>query len=467
MRSNGTKSNGRPQRDTAAAFDRQPPHDTNAEIGVLGSLFLLPSGFAEVAMIVKAEDFWDDAHAKLFRRMAAVHESGKPLDPTIIVAALKTAGEFEVIGGMAYVSKIINAVPNAAHLNYYACIVADKAAKRRVIVECTQLLTDAYDDHGSAEDLLASFAAASGRLSQGVAQQRDLVTLGQAAAEVIEGLSQPAQVSTVNRAAWGIPSVDEDLGPIMPGEVCVIAARPGNGKTSFAQQCLRHSAMRDRPAMIVSLEMTKGELAGRELSRLTGVDSRTIRSGEVNPDELQRLKSASADVAELPLYIWSPAKATLGQIRGMVAHAVSRHGVRLVAIDYMQLIEGERSRPGESRRDELAVVSRGLKRLAKEFSVPFVVLSQINREGERDNKEPTLGQLRECGAIEEDADFVVFLHCADPQADNTREFIARKVRGAPKGRKTLKWNGARTEFSDLTATDHNNYRPEFNEWNNR
>jgi replicative DNA helicase len=457
------KANGTTR--SADQFDRQPPNDQRAEIGVLGSLFLLPSAFAEVSLLVRADDFYDPAHARLFRRMAEINEAGKPLDATIVVAELRSAGELDAIGGMPYLSKIVNAVPNAAHVAYYAGIVADTAAKRRVIIECTNLLKDAYDDQGTADELLTSFASASGRLSQGVAQQRDLVTLGQAAAEVIDALSQPAQVSTVHRAAWGIPSVDEDLGPIMPGEVCVIAARPGNGKTSFAQQCLRHSAMRDRPAMIVSLEMTRGELAGRELARLTGVDSRTIRSGEVNPDEIQRLRAASADVADLPLYVWSPAKATLEQIRGMVAHAVSRHGVRLVAVDYLQLIETERTKFSDSRRDELAQVSRGLKRMAKEFAVPFIVLSQINREGERDNKEPTLGQLRECGAIEEDADFVVFLHCADPKADNTREFIARKVRGAPKGRKTLKWIGSRTEFTDLDARDHKNFDPALDAWN--
>jgi replicative DNA helicase len=150
----------------------------------------------------------------------------------------------------------------------------------------------------------------------------------------------------------------------------------------------------------------------------------------------------------------------------MVAHAVAKHGIRLAAIDFFQLIAGdERSR--EDRRGQLAEISRGLKRLAKEFSIPMLVLSQINREGEKDNREPTLGMLRECGAIEEDADFVVFLHSSDPKSDSTREFIARKVRGAPKGRRTLKWIGSRTEFADLEARDHKNFEPTFDEWNNQ
>jgi replicative DNA helicase len=457
-------TNGKPKSANGGrrdAFDRQPPFDVQAEIGLLGSLMLLPSRLAEISLLVSAVDFYDSAHAKLFCVMAAIVADGKPLDPTILIDRLKASGQYEAIGGSAYLSKIINAVPNAANLHWYAGIVADKATKRRVIWECTAILADAYDDRMEAGELTTALEAAAGKLST-LSTAHEAVALGAAAAEVVFRLREPEQRSGVNRAAWGLPSIDEDLGPIMPGEMCVIGARPGLGKTAFAQHILRHSAMRDRPALIISLEMTGAEIAGRELCRVTGVDSRSIRSGEVEPSDLNILAGAAQDFQGLPLYIWSPAKATLSQIRGMVAHSVAKHGVRLVAIDYIQLIEGQ-ANTREDRRGQLSEISHGLKRLAKEFSLPLVVLSQINRQG--DNAEPTLAMLRECGTIEEDADFVLFLHCEDPKADDKRTLIASKARAVGRGRRTLKWNRFKTEFSDETVRDCKNFDPAIDAWN--
>ncbi len=433
---------------------RQPPFDLQAEMGVLGSIVLLPRMFAEVDPILKPEDFYDEGHGRIFRAMKAILGSGRPLDPTLLIAELRAAGDYDAVGGSAYLSKVINAVPNAAHCVYYAEIVASKASIRQVIVECTELLTTAYDGQVEAAELMARADESIAKLTSRSSSLAHIVTIADAADELIKSLENEDVVNSVNRAMFGIPTVDEALGPIMPGETCIVAARPSMGKTAFAQGVLRHSALRDRAALLVSLEMTAGEIAGRELSRGTDIDSRIIRRGDVSDREIARLRQAQQGMVGVPFYTWAPASATLQQIRSTVLQAVHKLKVKVVAVDYIGLTS-QPDKSKDSRRDHLAEVSRGLKRLAKECGIPIFVLCQLNREaeGERPNK----AMLRECGAIEEDADCILFLHQESKDATDRRLLIVDKFRGGGKGDLELKWDGPRTEFSDLQASDNPNY----------
>lgn len=456
-------------------FDRQPPCDREAELCLLGSVLLLSSCLGEVAGIVRVDDFYDLELAKVYRHMLAIHESGRPVDPLLLVDSLKSGGEWDGLGGKqtsptAFLSKIINAVPNAAHARYYAEIVAAKALARRVITDLTGVLSDAYDPAYSPEELVRRVQAIGANLAGRVASGSAPILIRDSAAAVIAEL-EAQDATTNNRAYWGVSTLDTQVGPIMAGQLCVVAARPGLGKTSLAQQVLVNSALRDRPCLMVSLEMTDRELTTRELCRLSGVDSRIVQEGQTDESDLSRLKGAQASLHDIPYWIWSPAKATLATIRGVVLNAVAKHAVRLVAVDYYTLIDGaQRSR--EDRREQLVEISRGMKSLAKEAGIPLLLLAQLNRDAEanRGGKqagEPTLKNLAECSALEQDADKVIFLHLENPREKDRRKIIAAKNRGGPVGSLTLKWDGSRTTFSDLEARDQPNFEPSFDQWNNQ
>lgn len=454
----------KPQRPGPALTDRRPPSDTRAEMELLGSIVLLPSVLTEVAQLLQPEDFFDPAHGTLLRHMLALRDAGKPVDPTLLVDSLKSGGDFEEVGGMGYLSKVINCVPHAAHAVYYAELVGAHALRRRLIEECTKLLVEAYGAQTDTSELLRLAELAVAAAAKRVPNLAKTIRLSDAAHDVIAALENAEQRQTINRALFGLVSIDEALGPIMPGEMCIVAGRPGSGKTAFAQQMLRHSALQQRPCLMISLEMTDRELASRELCRFTGIDSRAIRSGDVSDGDLQRMRNVQQEMTELPFFLWAPAKATLASIRNVATQSVAKQGVRLIAVDYFQLISGE-SKSREDRREQFVETCHGLKALAKELSLPIVVLSQLNRQAE--NAEPTKAMLRETGAIEEDADCILFLHQADQRRSDERTLIAAKFRHSSVGRLTLKWDGRRTEFSDLSAADHPNFDPWIEQFNQR
>ncbi len=440
-----TKPESKPK-DKPDLIDRQPPFDLQAEAGVLGSVILLPSCFDEVHGRLTVEDFYDDSNGLIFAACCGLQDQKRPIDMTILTDWLKDAGKWEAVGGAKYLSRIINSVAVPAHAVYYADIVAEKAVYRRLIMAAMEILKDAYDEADDAASLVAKADTLLAGVTSRVSSQHQIVSIGHAAAKVVRTLSEERAGSVVNRAMWGLPSVDEALGPIMPGEMCVIAARPGMGKTAFAQHVLRHSARRDRPSLLLSLEMTESEVSTREMCRIVPVDSRVIRRGEVGPADLGMLRNAAANLAGLPLYVWDPPKATMSQVRGVVANAVNRMGVRLVALDYIQLTSGD-EKTRDQRREQISQISKGIKRMAKEFEIPVVALCQLNREAEKER--PTMAMLRECGAIEEDADWVLFLHQEDKRVADRRTLIAGKFRHGATGEITLRWDGPRTEFSDL------------------
>jgi replicative DNA helicase len=434
---------------------------------VIGSVLLLPAVLFDVASIVDAGDFYDPAHAQIFAAIRHLRDSGRPIDPTLLVNRLKETGEFDSIGP-AYLSKVLNCVPNAAHAVYYAEIVARHALSRSVIHECTRLITAAYDGDEPRELVrrMQSQATALAATRQGASAPR---LLGEIADEVAASLETNERIDRINRAAWGLWSVDERLGPLMGGEVAVVAARPGMGKTAWGFQMLRHSAEMERPSIFVSLEMTGTELAGRDLARLADIDSRKIRRGEIDDSDRQAIRNAQREIGDLPLYVWAPAVATLADIRNVLQRAIERHGVTLACIDYLSLIQVESAHRKEMRHEQVAALSRGLKRLAKELQIPLVVLQQLNREA--DNAEPRLSNLRESGAVEQDADIVMFLHHGlvgkKAMPPNQRLVLVPKFRAGPMGNITVNWDGRRTRFSDPQAAECAAYDENFDRFNER
>ena len=295
----GSRNGKPPPRDSLTeTMDRQPPFDPQAESGVLGSIFLLPDVLDDVAMILSLADFYDDAHGKHFGHMLAAHQAGRKIDPTLLVGRLRTAGDFEAIGGAAYLSKIINAVPNAAHAAYHARIVREKSRLCQLIVHCTLALQQAYD--GLPADEVAA-CVESKLATLGHNEQRAAQLIADVAGETLASIEASADAPTKPGAMTGIPTLDEAIGPIMAGELMIIAARPGQGKTALGTQVALHAAERGRSALLVSLEMKDPELALRVLCGWAELDSRDVRSGHVTDDGRQKLRAALEQLRHISL----------------------------------------------------------------------------------------------------------------------------------------------------------------------
>lgn len=446
----------RPRRQKAAAdyFDRQPPFDLQAELGVLGSVFLLPDVLDDVATIVGPEDFYDDAHAKLFRVMAELHDEERKIDPTLTIDRLKSANLFEAVGGSAYLSKIINAVPNAAHATYYAEIVRRKARLRRVIVHCTEALQQAYDEL-PAGDITASLEGKLFQLDRSGWQAPRLIC--DVARDALDEIELATRSDQVRGAATGLFRLDEGMGPLLAGEMVVIAARTGMGKTSLATQLALHNADKGRPGLIVSLEMRDRELVQRVLCGWAELDSRDVRAGRLDVPQLKQLREAAVGAAGLPLFVWDPPTATLDDIRHVVRRAVRTAGVQVVVIDYLGLVRPTGEEKRLQRYEQVGLISAGLKRLAKESGVVVVSLAQLNREA-ADGEEPKLSHLRESGAIEQDADTVILIYHPTPKGNakvtgpkppgpSDAFAIVAKHRHGQACRVRLIWNPRETRFS--------------------
>lgn len=443
---------------------RAIPHDFDAEQWVLSSLLLDGSRLQEVFAKVRPDDFEGVDHRVIYDEMRGLYRDGKPVSVELLLSRLRRHSEFDV----SVLFKLAEFAPNAAHVVHYSEIVSRHGLSRRIISTCTKLLSDAYDGVEPELIIKAMQAEASSLAATGGSYKAPAL-LSDVADKVASALEAPESADGVNRAAWGLYSVDDRLGPLMPGEVAIVAARPGMGKTAWGFQMLRHSAEHDRPALFVSLEMEATELATRDLSRLSDIDSRRIRRGEIDDVDVRSIRNAQSEIGDLPLYLWSPHSATLAEIRGVLVNAIDRHGVRLACVDYLSLIEVEAHQRKDMRHLQVAAISRGLKRLAKELKIPLVVLQQLNREA--DNAEPKLSNLRESGAVEQDADVVMFLHHGmigkQPMPANQRMLIVPKFRAGPMGQITVRWDGKHTRFSDPEVMDHKNYEKIFDDFNNR
>lgn len=471
-----TTANGKPKngREKPDLIDRQPPFDLAAEAGVLGSVILLPAVLEGVSELISPEDFYDDANAVIYAAMLALRHASRGIDGTTLVDRLKATGQWEKSGGAKNISRIVASVAVPAHAVFYAEIVAEKAVLRRLIMAATEILKDAYDEADEAGKLVEKaeglIAGVAGRASS----RFEIKSLHAAGQKVISRIVAERESGIpINRAGWGLATLDDTLGPIMGGEVCIIAARPGLGKTAFVQHGLR---LAPQPTLLISIEMTAEEIASRELCRIGQVDSRFVRDGSLGPADMTRLRQAGDELDGLPVWIWDPYKTSMAQIRQVVRHAYSHLGVRTVAIDYIQLVDGD-EKNRDQRREQLAKIARELKQLAKGAAtpepIPLFVCCQLNRFAE--NEVPTMAMLRECGTIEESADVVLLIsdlmesgegkkRSTIKLRDDRRHVIVGKFK---QGRSNviceLAWNNKRTEFGDLDAAARGNYEPLFDQ----
>ncbi|MGB1926351.1 MAG: replicative DNA helicase [Rubripirellula sp.] len=456
----------KPKESSAAEIlQRQQPFDLEAEMGVIGSVLLLPEISDDIASL-RADDFYDDSNRKIYETLREMHDTGEKIDITLLVSKLRTAGDYEKVGGAAYLAKLSASVPNAAHAIYYANIVTEKAVYRKLIASSTDILRDSYEQTSTAKELCAQaeqkiFAIMDGRSSQSVHSISDV--LHQAMDRMEARLRDDYDAGG---AESGFAQFDEMTGGLHSGELIILAARPSMGKTALAMNIGEYVSINQRlPVLFVSLEMSGIELADRMLCSLARVNGHRLRNGTISTDDRERLIRKANEISQAPLFVDDSPSRTVSEIAAAARRIKRREGdLGMIVIDYLQLIEPDNSR--DPRQEQVAKIARRLKGIARELEVPLLCLSQLNRQAE-DSKDhrPRLSHLRESGAIEQDADVVMFVHREEyyhrgderAQFAGQAEIIIAKQRNGPIGDVELTWEADFTRFSDRAPERHNEF----------
>jgi len=453
-------------------LDRQPPFDLDAEVGVLGSILLMPDVCDDVAMILRPEDFYDDANQRLFQQMQEMHDAGAKIDVTLLVDRLKTAGDFETVGGAAYLYKVSQSVPNAAHARYYARIVREKATLRSLINASTEILRGAYEAEREPKELLSDaeqkiFSILDSRGSSSVLDIREIL---HAAMDRIDARMKGEHMA--GGVETGFTDLDKLTGGLHASELVILAARPSMGKTALAMNIAEFVAMElNQPVLFVSLEMSAIELADRILCSIARVDGHRLRNGTISHADRQRLVEKAGELSRAPLFVDDSPSRTVSEIAAAARRIRRREGgLGLVVIDYLQLIEPDslgRGRQEPSRQEQVARMTRRLKGLAREASVPILCVAQLNRQAEDSRiPRPRLSHLRESGAIEQDADVVMFVHREEyyhrddddkDQYAGQAEIIIAKQRNGPIGTVEVQWEKEYTRFQNLAPARHQEF----------
>jgi replicative DNA helicase len=444
--------------DTVATAERTLPHNLEAERSVLGAILVHNDAFNTAAQVIDGRDFYRDAHRRIFDRMVALSERNAAIDFITLKEELSRGGELEEVGGPAYVASLVDGVPRATNVEYYARIVKEKATLRNLIYAANKILTNAYEADQESDLILdeaesSIFAVADDRLKAGFVPMRDLVN---------ESFPKIEQLFEHKRLVTGVPTgfvdLDEMTRGLQPGDLVIIAARPSMGKTSLVLNVAQHVAVQpDHCVGFFSLEMSKESLFIRLLTSEAQIDSHRLMSGHIAERDYSRISHALEKLSGMRLFIDDTANIGVLEMRAKSRRLQAEHGLTLIVVDYIQLMSG-RGR-FENRTLELASISRSLKGLAKELSVPIVVLSQLSRAPEsRSDHRPQLSDLRESGALEQDADLVVLIYRDDaynrdpnnPDA-GTAELIVAKQRNGPTGIVRLAFLREQTRFANLAG----------------
>ena len=446
--------------DTATAVpERTLPHNLEAEKSVLGAILIHNDAFNHAAELIDSRDFFRDAHRRIFDKMVALSERNDAIDLVTLKEELRRSGELDEVGGPAYIASLADGVPRSANVEHYARIVKEKATLRNLIHSANRILADAYQAEEDADLILdgaekAIFEIAEDRIREGFVPLRDLV---QSSFATIEKLQQ--HKGLVTGVPTGFVDLDEMTSGLQPSDLVLVAARPSMGKTSFVLNIAQHIGTQTEMTVgFFSLEMSKEQLFMRMLTSEARIDAHRFRSGYLNEKDYGRLSHALGTLAEARVFIDDTASIGVLEMRAKARRLQAEHGLHLLIIDYIQLMQG-RGR-FESRQQELASISRSLKGLAKELKIPIVALSQLSRAPEtRSDHRPQLSDLRESGALEQDADLVMFIFREEQyrtedgqpnqEAEGVAEIIVGKQRNGPTGVVKLAFIKEHTRFENL------------------
>jgi replicative DNA helicase len=449
-----------PQRD--AYRDRRPPYSEEAEAAVLGAMLIEQDAILRAAEHVDDTMFYREGNRRIFRAMIAVSERGDVVDPLTLADELSRRGELEGSGGKEYIAFLVDAVPTAANVEYHAKIVKEKALQRRLIETCTGIIADAFEGRSTSAELLDEaehkvFEVSQQRGTQGFTRIKELMW---PTMERIEALQRGGK--TITGVPTGFTDLDEMTSGFQPADLIIVAARPSMGKTAFVLNIAQHAAIEKQiPVAIFSLEMSKESLVQRMLTAEARVDAQKLRKGMLRDDDFPRMARAAGILSAAPIWIDDTAGITLLEIRSKARRLKADSDVGMVIVDYLQLVQGPPS--VESRQQEISQISRSLKALAKELSVPVVALSQLSRAPEQraGDHRPQLSDLRESGAIEQDADLVMFIYRQEVydgptdkdgnSLEGRAEIIVGKQRNGPIGFVNLFFHKAYTRFENYSS----------------
>lgn len=439
---------------------RMPPQNIDAEISTLGALMIDKNAITRIADVLQPNDFYKENHEKIYEAIIALYQEQEPLDILNVSSKLKETGELKNIGGKAYLTELVNTVPSSSNIVSYAKLVKKKATLRNLIEVASEIVEMGYEESEPIDVIMDK------------AEQR-LFAVGQRSTKQefspINRLLESAftRIDEMHKDSGkfrGVPTGFNDLDKILSGlqksDLIILAARPSIGKTSFALDLARNASVKNKIAVgVFSLEMSSDQLVDRMLAAQAKVNLWGLRTGNLDADseddDFQKIGDAMGVLSEAPIYIDDSATANIMEMRTMARRLQAEHGLDLLIIDYLQLMEGRGNRSNENRVQEISEISRGLKTLAKELNVPVVALSQLSRAVEsRSPQIPKLSDLRESGSIEQDADVVLFLYREDrenPETDNKNivDVIIAKHRNGPVGKVSLYFDEENTSFQSL------------------
>ncbi len=446
-------------------YMKQAPHNLEAEKAVIGSVFINNSVIDTLVEIIKPEDFYSKPFAILFGAMLNIHDKNQPIDLLTVTEFLKKNKELDKVGGVTAISTIIDDIPSAANVVQYAKIVKEKAILRDVIKTSTEVIESCYNEPESIDEFLDSIEKKFFELSENRFESSftNIKSLIWDAMDKIENLYKNKY--PVSGISSGFYALDEKTNGFQPSDLIIVAGRPSMGKTALCLNIATHMGIEKKiPVAFFSLEMSKEQLAYRLLSSETGISSNQIRNGMIPRDDWARLSTVAGNIAEGKLFIDDTPAMSILEIRAKARRLKAQENIQAIIIDYLQLIRGLTRT--ESREREISEISRSLKNLARELKIPVIALSQLNRGVElRSDKRPQLSDLRESGAIEQDADVILFIYRDEvyhkDRDDNkgTAELIIGKQRNGPTGKIDLLFDKHTTTFKNLAKNEEIDFVP--------
>ncbi len=432
-----------------------PPHDTEAEQAVIGSMLTDKEAIISAIEVLKEEDFYREDNKTIFGAILNLYNKAEPVDIITLKSELSSMGKLDVVGGLEYLAKLPDKVPTTSNVEKYIKIVEEKSLLRNLIKTANDIIKLGYDETQDVEFLMDQaekkiFDTIQSRNQKGYSSIKDIL---------VDTFTQLEQLYNQKQHITGVPTGFADLDYKTAGlhgsELILVAARPAMGKSAFALNLATYAATRGKtPVAIFSLEMSKEQMVNRILCSEAMVDSNKVRTGKIDDEEWEKLAYASGMLSESKIFIDDTPGISIMEIRAKCRKLSLEQGIGLVVIDYLQLIQGSGKR-GASREQEISEISRSLKILAKEINVPVIALSQLSRAVEqRPDHRPMLSDLRESGAIEQDADIVMFLYRddyynEDSDKKNIAEVILAKHRAGSTGTVDLRWMGNYTKFVNL------------------
>lgn len=436
---------------------RIPPQNLDAEMSVLGCLMLDKDAIIKIGDIVNADHFYDEKNKQIFEAVLDLYAKNTSVDILTVTNWLEEKKLLDEVGGSSYLTQLVNAVPSAAHVTHYAYIVRKKGTLRKLITAAGEISNIAFKEEGEMEDILDVAEQKLFSISQKHLKQNfvSIANILHATFERIDELHR--EKGKLRGLPTGYVDLDNLLGGLQKSDLVVLAARPSMGKTSLALDIMRNVAVNAKvPVGIFSLEMSKDQLVDRLLSSQSDVNLWKIRTGHLNEDDFDHIGKAMGELSESPIFIDDAAGSNVMEIRTKARRLQSEHGVGLIVVDYLQLMEG---RNQENRVQEVSEISRALKLLARELNVPVLALSQLSRGVEsRPDKIPQLADLRESGSIEQDADVVMFIYREemykgkDAKRPHIAEIHIKKHRNGPTGQIDLYFDQDKTSFKNLDRT---------------